>query len=142
MQPRTGGTIEYMLLICVDSAIEPFKTDPTIEKWLDEVGRRRLDGSELRSRRDATTVRTRGDEVLLTDGPFAETREYVAGYDVVECSDLDEATLIRMTGDEPHAVESGCAGLRPDALKSRAAVTSIQTHEPRTATTEAVSAVW
>ncbi|MDQ6742192.1 MAG: YciI family protein [Candidatus Dormibacteraeota bacterium] len=102
--------MKYMLLICVDSAIEPFKTDPTIEQWLDEVGRRRLDGSELRSPRDATTVRTRGDELLLTDGPFAETREYVAGYDVVECADLDEA--IQIASRHPCA-KFGAVEVRP-----------------------------
>jgi hypothetical protein len=39
----------------------------------------------------ATTVRVRGDETELTDGPFAVTKEVLAGYYVLNCSDLDEA---------------------------------------------------
>jgi hypothetical protein len=33
----------------------------------------------------------REEEVLLSDGPFAETKEWIAGYDIIECEDLDEA---------------------------------------------------
>ena len=37
------------------------------------------------------TLRVRGGEVLVTDGPFTETKEQIAGYAVLECADLDEA---------------------------------------------------
>ena len=86
--------MKYMLLICVDETLDATAGDPTIEQWLAEVDGRRLDGSQLRPISDATTVRTRGDEVLLSDGPFAETREHIAGYDVIDCADLDEAIQI------------------------------------------------
>ena len=39
----------------------------------------------------ATTVRVRDGELLLTDGPFAETKEVIVGFDILECADLDEA---------------------------------------------------
>jgi hypothetical protein len=39
----------------------------------------------------ATTVRTEEGRVLLTDGPFAETKEQLAGYYILDCKDLDEA---------------------------------------------------
>ena len=42
----------------------------------------------------ATVVRLQGDEVLTTDGPFAETKEQLGGYHMVECQDLDEALAI------------------------------------------------
>ena len=45
----------------------------------------------MRPAEDATTVRVREEEVLLSDGPFAETKEWIAGYDIIECEDLDEA---------------------------------------------------
>jgi hypothetical protein len=45
----------------------------------------------LHSVATATTVRVRGDETALTDGPFAVTKEVLCGYYVVDCSDLDEA---------------------------------------------------
>lgn len=40
---------------------------------------------------DATTVRLRDDNALLTDGPFAETHEQLGGYYLIDCADLDEA---------------------------------------------------
>jgi hypothetical protein len=45
----------------------------------------------LRSVSSATTVRVRGDETELTDGPFAVTKEVLAGYYILACADLDEA---------------------------------------------------
>ena len=48
-------------------------------------------GAELQPTSTATSVRVRDGEVLLTDGPFAETKEQLAGYYVVECDTLDEA---------------------------------------------------
>ena len=48
-------------------------------------------GERLRPTSDATTVRVRNGEVLATDGPFAETKEQLGGFFLVECGDLDEA---------------------------------------------------
>ena len=48
-------------------------------------------GSELDSVATATTVRVRGDETLVTDGPFAELKETLGGYYVFECDSIDEA---------------------------------------------------
>jgi hypothetical protein len=45
----------------------------------------------LHSTESATSVRTRGGETEITDGPFAVTKEFLAGYYVLECADLDEA---------------------------------------------------
>ena len=45
----------------------------------------------LRSVESATTVRVRDGETELTDGPFAVTKEVLAGYYILECADLDEA---------------------------------------------------
>jgi len=45
----------------------------------------------LRPRSAATTVRVRGGETLITDGPAAEIKEYLGGYAIVECTDRDEA---------------------------------------------------
>jgi hypothetical protein len=51
-----------------------------------------LGGEGLQPTATATTVRVRDGETLLTDGPFAETREALGGYYLLECRDLDEAT--------------------------------------------------
>ena len=48
-------------------------------------------GEALRSVATSTTVRVRNDEVLATDGPFAETKEQLGGFYLVECDDLDQA---------------------------------------------------
>lgn len=51
-------------------------------------------GNPLQPIATATTVRVRNDKTLTTDGPFAETREQLGGYYVVEAKDLDEAIAI------------------------------------------------
>ena len=48
-------------------------------------------GDELDSTSTATTVRVRGDETLVTDGPFVESKEVLGGYYVFECDSIDEA---------------------------------------------------
>jgi hypothetical protein len=90
--------MKYMLLICRDEAIELSPQEradigPSTDAWVTEMEGRgvRLQGQQLRPVSDATTVRVRGDDVLLVDGPFAETKEQIAGFDLIECADLDEA---------------------------------------------------
>ena len=48
-------------------------------------------GGHLRAAGEAVTVRVRGGEVLVSDGPFAETKEQIAGFDLLQCADLDAA---------------------------------------------------
>jgi hypothetical protein len=61
--------------------------------WGEETSKKGilLGGERLQPTGDATTVRVRNGEVLTTDGPFAETKEQIAGYYMVDCKDLDEA---------------------------------------------------
>jgi hypothetical protein len=59
---------------------------------------------------DATTVRVRGGAVELVDGPFAITKEYLGGYFILECADLDEA--LRHAASLPLA-EYGSVEVRP-----------------------------
>ena len=51
-------------------------------------------GAELKPTHSATTVRVQNGKTLTTDGPFAETREQLGGYYLVEAKDLDEATKL------------------------------------------------
>ena len=67
-------------------------------------------GAELQPTDTATSVRVRRGEVLLTDGPFAETKEQLAGYYVVECETLDDA--IEIAAAVPSA-RSGTIEIRP-----------------------------
>ena len=112
--------MKYMLLVCVDASrveappadaapAEPTE-DSAINVWLDAVRDMRLDGSQLLPPSEARTVRVREGETLLGDGPFAETKEVIAGYDILECADLDEA--IAMAARHPVAA-FGSIEVRP-----------------------------
>ena len=68
-------------------------------------------GSELQSPTTATTVRVRGDETLVTDGPFAETKEQLGGYFVLDCESLDDA--IELAAKIPAARNGGAVEVRP-----------------------------
>jgi hypothetical protein len=59
---------------------------------------------------NATTVRVRNSQTLITDGPFAETHEQLGGFFILECKDLDEA--IRWAAKIPHALY-GSVEIRP-----------------------------
>lgn len=67
-------------------------------------------GDRLRPIEDATLVRVRDGEVLVTDGPFTESKEWIAGYDLIEAADLDEA--IEIASKHPMA-RFGRIELRP-----------------------------
>jgi hypothetical protein len=92
--------MRYLLLIAGDESARSEVTAEEDTATLDEYGawmksvtdRGILQGGErLRPVADATTVRVRNGEVLSTDGPFAETKEQLGGYFLVDCKDLDEA---------------------------------------------------
>jgi hypothetical protein len=108
--------MKYLMLVCVDPAFQPTPADlanaPDIEEWVEQTDGKgiRLTGSRIRPAGDATTVRVRGGEVLLTDGPYAETKEQIAGFDILECADLDEA--IEVAARHPMAW-GGMIELRP-----------------------------
>ena len=108
--------MKYMMLVCVDPSV-PAEGDEDapggydIDTWVSEMDGRgvRREGYPLPVE-DATTVRVRHGEVLLTDGPFVEAKEFMAGYDVLECADLDEA--IEVASKHPLA-RRGAMELRP-----------------------------
>ncbi|MEU9056413.1 YciI family protein [Streptomyces sp. NPDC048384] len=84
--------MKYMLLVCGDDTADASGMAP-VEPWVEDLGDRRvrLHGHRLALPDRAVTVRVRGGEVLRSDGPFAETKEYVAGFDILECDSLEEA---------------------------------------------------
>jgi hypothetical protein len=67
-------------------------------------------GEALQPTSTATTVRVRDGETMTTDGPFAETKEQLGGFYIVECRDLDEA--IEVAARIPDA-RSGSVEVRP-----------------------------
>lgn len=92
--------------------MEEIAADPAHQAYGAEL--RRLDaargGARLRPVADATTVRVRDGETLVSDGPFAETKDFIGGIDIVECADLDEA--IAFAARHPYA-GWGCLEVRP-----------------------------
>ena len=73
-----------------------------------------LKGAEpLERTSTATTVRVQGGKVLVTDGPFAETKEQLAGYYILDCKDLDEALEWAAKIPTACAGGSGCVEVRP-----------------------------
>jgi len=72
-------------------------------------------GAELRPAATATTVRVRDGETLVTDGPFAETREQLGGFFQVECESLEEALEIAR---RIPAAEDGAVEVRPQHVRA------------------------
>ena len=67
-------------------------------------------GAELAPTRTATTVRVRDGQTIVTDGPFAETKEVLGGYFLADCKDLDQA--IELAQRIPLA-DKGSVEIRP-----------------------------
>ena len=94
--------MKYMLIHCIEESAERGRQPgeshggPAIEDWIAEMEGRGvlLHGDRLKYVSNATTVQVRSAELLVSDGPFAETKEQIAGYDVIDCADLDEAIEI------------------------------------------------
>jgi hypothetical protein len=86
--------MRYLLLIASDES-DPPHDEVTVEydEWMKVMAERGVlqGGERLRPTSDATTIRVRNGETLSTDGPYAETKEQLAGYFMVDCKDLDEA---------------------------------------------------
>jgi hypothetical protein len=108
--------MKYMLLICDDESNPPsnaeLAADPVHQAWEADLEARgaRVFGARLRSVADATTIQVREGETLVSDGPFAETKDVVGGIVVVDCADLDEA--IAIAAGHPYA-RWGIIEIRP-----------------------------
>jgi hypothetical protein len=92
--------MRYALLICGEEklyeSMTPDESGAHLAKYgalMEELGSAGVlqGGERLRPVADATTVRVRDGEVLTSDGPFAETKEQIGGYFIVDCKDLDAA---------------------------------------------------
>ena len=89
--------MKYVFLIYVDEARQvPDDYAEKVEHWVTEMGRRgiRVIGSRLRPAEETTTVTVLNGKLALSDGPFAETKEQIAGLDIIECNHLDEAIAL------------------------------------------------
>ncbi|WP_198676017.1 YciI family protein [Kribbella monticola] len=103
--------MKYLLMICGDESAEEY-ADAGCGGWTEEMTERGVitGGAGLRPPREATTVRVRDDELRITDGPFAETKEQIGGFVLIDCTDLDEA--IEIAAKHP-AAGYGTIEIRP-----------------------------
>src|ERR1041384_6986966 len=83
--------MRFMMFVCADPGLTGGDNNDTP---LADTGHRRLEGSQLRPVSDASTLWPKDGGTFVSDGPFAETKEFIAGYDIIECTDLDEAMEI------------------------------------------------
>jgi hypothetical protein len=111
--------MRYALLICTDEttdlAMSPGEAETQFAAYMkfgeDMTKRGVLTGGErLRPSTDATTVQVRNGKVVTSDGPFAETKEQIGGFYLVEATDLDDA--IEIAAQIPGA-KSGSIEVRP-----------------------------
>jgi hypothetical protein len=112
--------MKFMLLVCwdadqMDAQVEPDPSDTTEKEgfpWLDDLQARGIwiTGDQLAPPRRARSVRVRDGRASVTDGPFAETKEAVGGFDLIECGSLDEA--VEIAAAHPLA-EIGTIEVRP-----------------------------
>ena len=88
--------MRYALLICQDESVIT-GTDPArvaaYEEFMDEMSPQGVivDSQRLKPTSSSTTVQVREGDLVIADGPFAETKEQIAGFFVVDCQDLDQA---------------------------------------------------
>lgn len=115
--------MQYMLLIYGEEQIWESLSDNERESVYAEYGRLShelrernayIDGGELQSPSTATSIRVRNGETQVTDGPFAETKEALGGYYLIEAASLDEA--IEWAAKIPSSRE-GTIEIRPVVMR-------------------------
>jgi hypothetical protein len=103
MKVNGGNAMRYLLLCCFEEdrweAIPELQRDGIMRRYGELMGSLHESGHHVASGRleavaGAITVRASGGKSSVTDGPFAETKEQLGGYHVMECADLAEAISI------------------------------------------------
>lgn len=108
--------MKYMLLIYENEATMPPPEGEDIGPWFvytDELAAsgKMVGGQALKRTATATTVREKNGSVVMMDGPFAETKEQLGGYYIVDAKDLDEAR--HWAAKMPHIARGGSVEIRP-----------------------------
>jgi hypothetical protein len=102
MRPKEM-TMQYLLMIYASEREESQMSEAALGKMMQDYGEYTKSivqggqfkgGARLRPVSDASTVRVRDGKTLITDGPFAETREQLGGFYLVEAKNLDEAIAL------------------------------------------------
>ncbi len=95
--------MQYLLMCCFEEKQWEKIAQPQRDGIMQEYGKfvqglvtsgHYLGGAKLQSTSTATTLRGKHGKPAITDGPFAETKEQLGGYHLVECKDLDDAIAL------------------------------------------------
>jgi hypothetical protein len=95
--------MNYLLMCCIDEARWTGLPASERDQVMKEYGELQRDlveagcyrgGARLESVSTATTIRQRNGRAIITDGPFAETKEQLGGYHLIDCKNLDEAIAV------------------------------------------------
>ncbi len=108
--------MQYMLLLYDNEKRAEGYGEEELEKWFaitDELQKagKMVGGEALNPTSTATTVRQNGKSVVTMDGPFAETKEQLGGYYIIEAKDIDEA--VAWAKKMPHVPKGGSVEIRP-----------------------------
>jgi hypothetical protein len=112
--------MQYLLMCCSDETLWSKLSDAERGRIMGEYGKlmhelktsgRLLAGAQLDQSAKAVTVREKNGKPLVTDGPFAETKEQLGGYHLIECRDRDEAVSIALR--IPTLAAGGSIEVRP-----------------------------
>ena len=112
--------MHYLLMCCMNETLRANLQDAQQGRIMDEYGKlvhelkvsgRLLTGAQLDRPASAVTVRKRKEKPVITDGPFAETREQLGGYHLIDCQDRDEAVAIALRF--PTLAAGGLIEVRP-----------------------------
>ena len=118
--------MKYMLLICHDEQAWRSRTEPQRQaiygeyrQLIDELKShgKYLFGDQLQPAATAQTVRVRDGKQIITDGPFAETREQVGGFFMIEAADINEA---RQIATRIPSARTGTIEVRPAVVAAAA----------------------
>lgn len=115
---RWSTKMKYALLIYEDEALYgPGKNGPALQEIVgkhmafnQQLGAKRIGGSGLGSTHVATTVRTSAGNKTIHDGPYAETKEQLGGFYLIDAADLDEAVEI---AKRVPVLQDGAIEIRP-----------------------------
>jgi hypothetical protein len=106
--------VKYLLLICgTENKLNDGERTQAWASYTSELAaaQKIRGGERLRPAASATTLRISGGQRLLSDGPFAETKEQLGGFFMVEAKDLDEA--VELASKMPHLQDGGAVEIRP-----------------------------
>lgn len=111
--------MQFMLMCAIDesawNALDSAKRDAIMEAYHNWVGKysangHHIGGGKLDDSTTAVTLRQRNTETAIVDGPFAETREQIGGFHILECRDRDEA--LRIAREIPTLAAGGVIEVR------------------------------